>query len=162
LTGRQVALVLAAIAALVYFGLARPLRAQAAAYADAFGAARVERHDAVARVTELQRRSEARARAVAALKGAAGDPAGTTRAVRGSVARAVERSRATRPQLTIRPGSNGVEVKVSARGPAADVLDLAGQLARTEHGVVLQRVSFARSAGTVSLTVEGLGIAGTR
>ena len=157
----QAALVCAAVAALLYFGVARPLRAQASAYSDAFGAARIERRDAATRLSDLQRRSQARARAVAAVKGAAGDPAVTTRAVRRSVAQAVEGSRAG-VHLAIRPSANGVAVNVTARGPAADVLDLAGQLARPEFGVVLERVSFTRSAGAVGLRVDGLGIAGTR
>ena len=142
--------------------MARPLRAQASAYSDAFGAARIERRDAATRVSDLQRRSQARARAVTAVKGAAGDPAVTTRAVRRSVAQAVEGSRAAGIHLAIRPSAKGVDVNVTARGPAADVLDLAGQLARPEFGVVLERVSFTRSGGAVGLQVEGLGIAGTR
>jgi hypothetical protein len=160
-TARAAALVMAAAAALLYFAVARPLRAQAAAYADAFGAARLDRREASAHVSDLQRRSQARARAVAAVKGAAVDRAVTTRAVRRSVAQAVEGSRAD-VHLAIRPSADGVDVNVTARGPAADVLDLAGRLARPEFGVVLERVSFTRSAGAVGLQVEGLGIAGTR
>jgi hypothetical protein len=156
------ALVMAGVAALLFFGVARPLRAQAAAYAHAFFAARGERRDALARLTELQRRSQARARAVAAVKGAAGDPAVTTRAVRRSVAQAVEGSRDAGVHLVIRPSANGVEVNVTARGPAAAVLDLTGQLARPEFGVVLERVAFTRSAGAVALHLQGLGIAGHR
>jgi hypothetical protein len=162
MSSRAAALVIAGAAVVLYFGVARPLRAQASAYADAFGAARVERHDASARLADLQRRSQARARAVAAVKGAAGDPAGTTRAVRRSVAQAVEGSRAAGVHLAIRPSANGVDVNVTARGAAADVLDLTGQLARPEFGVVLERVSFTRSAREIGLQVEGLGIAGTR
>ena len=158
---RWAALLIAVVAAVLYFGVARPLRAQASAYADAFGAARVERHDATTRLSALQRRSQARALAVAAVKGAADDPAVTTRAVRRSVAQAVEGSRAAGVHLAIRPSSNGVDVNVSAHGRAADVLDLTGQLARPEFGVVLERVSFTRSAGEVALQVQGLGIAGT-
>jgi hypothetical protein len=162
MSSRLAALVIAVVAAMLYFGVARPLRAQASAYADAFGAARVERRDASARLSDLQRRSQARARAVAAVKGAADDPAVTTRAVRRSVAQAVEGSRAAGVHLAIRPSGNGVEVSVTARGPAPEVLDLTGQLARPEFGVVLQRVSFARTGGEVGLQVQGLGIAGTR
>jgi len=162
MNSRWGALVIVVVAAVLYFGVARPLRIQAAGYADAFGAARVERRDVTTRVADLQRRSQARARAVAAVKGAADDPAVTTRAVRRSVAQAVEGSRAGGVHLAIRPSANGVDVNVSARGRAADVLDLTGQLARPEFGVVLERVSFARSAGDVGLQVQGLGIAGTR
>ena len=114
------------------------------------------------RLAELQRRSQARARAIAAVKGAADDPAVTTRAVRRSVAQAVEGARATGVHLAIRPGVKGVDVNVSARGSAGAVLDLTGQLARPEFGVVLERVSFTRSAGEVGLQIDGLGIAGTR
>lgn len=162
MNSRMAALVIAVVAAALYVGVARPLRTQASAYADAFGAARVERRDATARLAELQRRSQVRARAVAALMGAFRDPAVTTRAVRRSVAQAVEGSRAAGVHLAIRPSHQGVDVNVTARGPAADVLDLAGQLARPEAGVVLERVSFMRSAGEVGLQVRGLGIAGTR
>ena len=156
------ALAMTGLAAVLYFGVARPLRARASADADAFGAARVERRDASVRLSEVQRRSQARARAVAAVKGAADDPAVTTRAVRRSVAQAVEGSRAAGVHLAIRPGVTGVDVNVIARGSAADVLDLTGQLARPEFGVVLERVSFARSGREVGLQVQGLGIAGTR
>ena len=162
MSSRAAAFMLAAAAAVLHFGVARPLRAQASAYADAFGAARIERRDASTRVSELQRLSQARARAVAAVKGAAGDPALTTRAVRRSVAQAVEGSRAAGIHLAIRPSASGVDVNVNARGPAAAVLDLTGQLARPEFGVVLERVSFTRSDGSVGLQVLGLGIAGTR
>lgn len=162
MSSRPVAFVIAGVAAVLYYGVARPLRAQASADADAFGAARVERRDASARLAELQRRGQARARAVAAVKGAAGDPAVTTRAVRRSVAQAVEGSRAAGVHLAIRPSGNGVEVTVTARGPAAAVLDLTGQLARPEFGVVLERVAFTRSAGEVGLHVQGLGVAETR
>lgn len=162
MSARTAALLMAVGAAVLYFGVSRPLRAQAGAYADAFGAARVERRDATLRLSELQRRNQARARAVAAVKGAAGDPAATTRAVRRSVAQAVEGSRATGVTLAIRPRDDGVAVDVSARGEAPDVLDLTGQLARPEFGVVLEQVAFTRSDGEVGLRVQGLGIAGTR
>lgn len=157
---RAAALLLAGVAVILYFGVARPLRAQAAAYADAFGAARVERRDATMRLAEMERRSQIRARAVAALTGAHRDPAVTTRAVRQSVARAVEGSRTAGVHLAIRPSPRGVDVSVNARGAAPDVLDLAGQLARPEFGVVLGRVAFTRSDGAVALQVQGNGIAG--
>jgi hypothetical protein len=156
------ALAMAALAVVLYFGVARPMRARAGADADAFGAARLVRRDTAAMLSELQRRSQARARAVAAVKGAADDPAVTTRAVRRSVAQAVEGARAAGLHLAIRPGRKGVDVSVTARGSAADVLDLTGTLARPEFGVVLDRVTFTRSSGDVGLQLDGLGIAGTR
>lgn len=162
MNARTAALAMALLAALLYYGAARPLRARASADADAFGAARLVRREASVRASELQRRSQARARAVAAVKGAADDPAATTRAVRRSVARAVEGGRAAGVQLAIRPGVKGVEVNVNAHGSADDVLALTGSLARPESGVVLGRVSFTRSAGVVGLSVDGLGIAGTK
>jgi hypothetical protein len=162
MSSRPAALVIAVVAAMLYFGVARPLRAQASASAEEFGVARIERRDATARLSELQRRRQARARAVAAVKGAAGDPAVTTRAVRRAVAQAVEGSRAAGVHLAIRPRADGVDVTVTAHGPASAVLDLTGQLARPEFGVVLERVSFTRSSGEVGLHVQGLGIAGAR
>ena len=162
MNARVIALAMIALAAALHFAAARPLRAQAAADADAFGAARVARRDATSRLAALQRRNQARSRAVAAVQGAAEDPAATTRAVRRSVAQAVEGARAKDVHLAIRPGRAGVEVAVTARGSAEDVLDLTAALARPESGVVLDRALFQRSEGEITLSVQGLGIAGTR
>ena len=162
MSARTAALLMAAGAAALVFGVARPQRTLAGGYADAFGVARVERREATLRLSEMQRRNQARARAMAAVKGAAGDPTITTSAVRRSVARALEGSRASGVSLTIRPGDRGVDVKVTARGRALDVLDLTGQLARPEYGVVLASVTFTRAEGEVGVQVQGLGIAGTR
>src|SRR5687767_8029372 len=138
---------MAAVAAFLYIGVTRPMRARAAASADAFGAARVERHDLTARIAELQRRAHTRARAMAAVRGAGSDPAVTTRAVRQSVAEAVEGTRASGVRLGIRPSDAGIDVTVIARGSAADVVELTGQLARPEYGVVLERVTLTRDDG---------------
>jgi len=162
MSARVAALLMAVGAVVLYAGAARPLRAQAGAYADAFAAARLERREATVRLSALQRKNQARARAVAAVKGATEDPAVTTRAVRRSVAQAVERSRASGVTLAIRPRDAGVDVSVTARGRATDVLDLTAQLARPESGVVLEYVAFTRSDGEVGLKVQGVGIAGTR
>jgi hypothetical protein len=162
MTMRAAALAMIAAAVLLFFAAARPLRARVAADADAFGDARLVRREVVARVAALQRRNQARARAIAAVQGAAEDPAETTRAVRRSVAQAVEGSRAEGLHLAIRPGARGVDVAVNARGSVADVLDLTAALARPEFGVVLDRVSFTRSGNEIALSVQGIGIAGTR
>lgn len=159
---RAGALLVAAIAVGLHVGVTRPMRARAAAYADAFGAARVERQDLTQRLAELQRRSRARARAMAAVAGAGSDPAVTTRAVRQSVAEAVRGSRASGVRLSIRPSDAGIDVSVLARGSATEILDLTGQLARPEFGVVLERVTLTRDDGRVNLQLKGLGIAATR
>ena len=57
MSSRWAALVIAGVAAVLCLAVARPLRAQAAAYADAFGAARVERR-AIRATSALQRRSQ--------------------------------------------------------------------------------------------------------
>jgi hypothetical protein len=147
------------LAAVLYFAAALPLRREAAETADAFGRARVLRHDAAARVAAVERRREARARAVAAVTEAVGDPATRTRAVRRSVSQVLERSRAAGVSLAIRPGAQGVDVTISARGSADDVVRLAGELARPDVGVVLGRVQLNRSSPGVNVVVEGLGVA---
>ena len=162
MSARAAAILIAGLAAVIQLGVARPLRARAGAYADAFGAARVERQEVRTRLSELERRHQARARAVAAVKGAAGDPAVTTRTVRQSVAQAVAGSRASGVNLTIRPSTAGVDVNVTARGNAAEILDLTSHLSRPTSGVVLDRVSLTRVDGRVALQVTGLGIAETR
>jgi hypothetical protein len=161
-TARAIALAMIVIAAALHFAVARPLRAQATADADAFGAARLARRDATTRLAALQRRTQARARAVAAVQGAADDPAATTRAVRRSVAQAVEGARARGVHLAIHPGRKGVDVTVTARGSVDEVLDLTAALARPEFGVVLERASFQRLDRDIAVSVQGLGIAGTR
>ena len=162
MTARTAALLMLLAAAILHLAVARPLADRAGAHADAFGAARVARQELTVRHAEMQRRSVARARAMAAVQGASADPVLTTRSVRQAVARAVEGSRATGVQLAIRPSDAGIDVSVVARGAAADVLDLTGKLARPEFGVVLERVSLARSDGTVTVQVRGLGVAATR
>ena len=162
MTVRTVALLMLLAAAILHLAVARPLSDRAGAHADAFGIARVARQEVTVRHAEMQRRSLARARAMAAVKGANADRDLTTRAVRQSVARAVEGSQASGVQLSIRPSEAGIDVNVMARGDAADVLDLAGKLARPEFGVVLERVSLARSDGKVTVQVKGLGVAATR
>jgi hypothetical protein len=160
-TARAAAAAMILASLLLYFGAAVPMRARAAATLDEFGRARVRRHDAMARAASLERRNQARARAVAAVKGAAADPEAATRAVRRSVAQVLERSRAGGVHLAIRPGAGGVDVTVSAHGPAADVLQLTGALARPDVGVVLERVQMSRTPGEVTLQVQGAGVAGS-
>jgi len=162
MTARMVALLMLLAAAILHLAVTRPLSDRAGAHADAFGVARGERQEATIRHAEMQRRHLARARAMAAVQGASADPDLTTRAVRQSVARAVEGSRASGVQLAIRPSEAGVDVSVNARGDAEDVLDLTGKLARPEFGVVLERVSLARSDGKVTVQVKGLGVAAAR
>ena len=94
MTSRVAAAVMVVLAALLYFAAALPMWREAAEAADAFGRARLERHDAAAHVAALERRREARARAVAAVADAGSDPAMSTRAVRRSVSRVIERWRA--------------------------------------------------------------------
>jgi hypothetical protein len=148
-----------ALAAVLYFAAAVPMRREAAAAADAFGRARTERRDALARAGALERRNQARAQAVAAVTGAPADAAMAARAVRGSVSRVLAGSRVRGVHLVIRPGARGVDVTVSARGSVDDVLRLTGELTRPAVGVVLERVQLARGAGEVSLQVVGLGVA---
>jgi len=158
-TSRVAAAVMLLLAAALYFVAALPMWREAAAAADAFGRARIERHDAAARVAALERRRQARARAVSAVTEAGGDPATSTRAVRRSVSQVLERSRTSGVSLNIRPGAQGVDVAITARGAADDVLRLAGDLARPEVGVVLGRVQLTRASPGVSVVLEGLGVA---
>jgi hypothetical protein len=150
---------MAVLAAVLYFGVTVPTRRQAAMTADAYGRARVERQEAMGRLAALQRRLEARGRAVSAATGAGADPATTTRAVRLAVSRVLESSRARGVQLGIRPGSEGVDVSIQARGAAHDVLRLAGELARPEVGVVLGSVQMVRAGDTVAVQIQGHGVA---
>ena len=150
---------MAVLAAVLYVAATLPMRRQTAVAADAYGRARVERQEASSRLAALERRRQARARAVSAATDADGDPAATTRTVRLAVSQVLERSRARGVQLGIRPGAGGVDVSVRAEGPADDVLRLAGELSRPEVGVVLDVVQMTRAAATVTVQVQGRGVA---
>jgi len=158
-TTRVAAAVMVLLAAALYFAAALPMRREAAAAADAFGRARTLRHDATVRVAALERRRAARARAVSAVTEAGGDPAASTRAVRRSVSQVLERSGSSGVSLNIRPGAQGVDVTLSARGAVDDVLRLVGDLARPDVGVVLARVQLNRASPGVTVSVDGLGVA---
>jgi hypothetical protein len=151
---------MAALAAVLYFAMALPMRREAAAAADAFGHARTERREATARAAALERRNQARAQAIAAVGGAPADAAMAARAVRGSVSRVLAGARVGGVRLATHPGPRGVEVSVAARGSADEVLRLTGELARPEIGVVLERVQLSRSPGAVGVQVVGLGVGG--
>ena len=153
------ALLMAVLAAGLHLAFTVPTRRQAAMTADAYGRARIDRHEAAGRLAALQRRQEARARAVSAATESSADPATATRAVRLAVSRVLEASRARGIQLGIRPGAEGVDVSINAQGSADDVLRLAGDLARPDVGVVLGLVQMTRGAGAVAVQVQGRGVA---
>jgi hypothetical protein len=157
-TRRLAALALAALAAVVHFAFTVPTRREVAMTVDAYGRARVDRHAAAGRLAALERRRDARAKAVSAANAAA-DPAATTRAVRLAVSRVLETSGAGGVHLGIRPGPEGADVAVTARGSADDVVRLAGDLARPEVGVVLGLVQMTRSADLVGVQIQGRGVA---
>jgi hypothetical protein len=145
------------LAALLYAGVALPLRARAAAARDAYADARRDRQQAQAALLPLERREAVRRQAQAAFAEAATREGGAAAALRRSVLGALDGSAASAVRLGVRPSPVGPTVRVSAVAPYAEGLRIAGDLARPATGLVLQRVTLEPHRGDrrqVGLEVE--------
>lgn len=152
-------LLLAATAA-VYWGVAVPLQRKAAAAAEDYRRARDERRAARSRLGEIQRRESALRRAAppaAVATALARDPVGETR--RGIVS-SLEGAGLSGVRLAVAPGAPpaAAQVRLSADGPFATVVRVAGELVRPGSGVILERLRLSGQDGRVSLRLEGAGL----
>jgi hypothetical protein len=153
---RWIAGVLVALGIVLYAAVAVPMRRQAQAAADDYRRARDEARDMRARLARLERRDAAHLRAASALAGAT--PAGTVRTVRRSVVQTLLSARVSGVRLGVtaaRPPF-AARVHLTAVGSFPEVVALAGQVARPETGVVLERVRFGPRADGVTLDLEGV------
>jgi hypothetical protein len=149
---------LLAVTAGVYLGLTMPLRAKAAAAADAYARARDERRAAQARLGEIRRRESALRRA--APKGSPAlsrDPVGHTR--QGIVA-ALAGTGLSGVRLGVRPASAPAvaQVRLAAEGPFAEVVRLTGDLVRPGTGVVLETFHLTGRDSRLAVRLEGVGL----
>jgi hypothetical protein len=147
-TARQGALALLAMAALLYFGLARTQQGAAAAAADDYRRARNERlqtqKDLARAAAQAARRQ--RAHDIIAAHGT-GKP--TLSGVRRFVLDSLERYPVSAVQLELRSGQgpNPARVHVTAEGRLADLVAVSGHLTRVGSGLVLGRTQLTRGTG---------------
>jgi hypothetical protein len=162
---RVLAMALLLAAGFGYAGLAVPARRDAASVQDEYARARDERQRLRARLAELERRSQARARAPAAIGGAPGRPSTAQGGARGrelpaSVRRAVlgvvDGAHLSGVQLSVSAGRSpvGAKVRLTAEGRFADLVPLAGRLTSGPPGLVLERVRMSPKEGRVVADVE--------
>jgi hypothetical protein len=157
---RWLAALLVAAAGGLYVAVGLPMQRQATAAADEYKRARDEARDIRARLARLERRDAAHARAAAALPAAA-TPADTVRAVRRVVVQALQEAKVAGVRLGVSSARApyAARVRLSAEGPFAQVVSLAGLLARPDRGLVLERVRFAPRGDRVGLDLEGITLA---
>ncbi|PYQ48892.1 MAG: hypothetical protein DMF78_20110 [Acidobacteria bacterium] len=154
---RWLAALLVAAGLGLYAAVGAPMQRQATAAADEYKRARDEARDIRARLARLERRDAAHARAAAALPAAA-TPADTVRAVRRVVVQTLQEAHVSGVRLGVSAARApyAARVRLSAAGPFAQVVSLAGLLARPERGLVLEKVRFSPRGETVSLDLEGV------
>ena len=147
----------------LYGAVALPMQRQAAAAADDDRRARDEARDIRLRLARLERRDAAHVRAAAALEGAA-SPGETVRAVRRSVVQDLQDAHVSAVRLGVsasRPPF-AARVRLSAEGRFAEVVRLAGMVARAEKGVMLERVRLSPRGDVVAFELEGITLGPAR
>jgi hypothetical protein len=156
---RLAAVLVLALAAGTYFGVAVPLRTRAAATRAEFAHAREERRQTRARLVSLERGRAARERAAALLASARATSGDASGVVRRAVVGALEGARVSDVRLSVRPGRPpvGAAVTLSADGRFTEVMRLLASLARPETGLVLESVQLLSRPSSLTLQLQALG-----
>lgn len=160
MTARIFGLVLLLGASLGYVGLVRPARHELAVVQDDFARSREERDRLRARLADLERRVQVRARITAAgPEPGRGDSAGR---LRNAVLRVVDSSRVSRVSLSVSAGRVPVAAKVhlTAEGRFADLVPLTGRLVSGPPGLILERLRLTPAAGRVVADLQGFRLEG--
>jgi hypothetical protein len=161
MTARIVGFVLLVGASLCYVGLVRPGRRDLAVIQDDFARSRDERERLRARLADLERRVQVRARITAAgLEPGRGDSAGR---LRNAVLGVVDASRVSGVTLSVSAGRVPVAAKVhlTAEGRFADLVPLTGRLVSGPPGLILERLRLTPAAGRIVADLEGFRLEGT-
>lgn len=147
-------------ALLLHVGVSVPVRANARVAADGFRDARRERRHLETRLASLERRESARQRAALAFSSSGSE--GTVGAVRRAVVTALDGAPVSGVKLGVRPmrAPRGAGVRLVVEGPFAEVLRLAGQLARAGSGLILEQVRLSRRPGRVALELQAFVLEG--
>ena len=157
---RTVGSVLLLGAGLGYAAIVVPARHELTAAQDGFAQARDERQRLRARVAELERRVQVRARVAAAPpESGRGESAGR---LRRAVLSEVEGSRVSGVQLSVSAGRAPVAAKVHLilEGSFPDVLPLTGRLVSGAPGLVLERLRLSPKDQRVVADLEGFRMEG--
>jgi len=160
MTARIVGLVLLLGAFLCYFGLVRPARRELAVVQDDFARSRDEREVLRARIADLERRVQVRARITAAgPQPGRGDSAGR---LRNAVLRVVDASHVSGVTLSVSAGRVPVAAKLhlTAEGRFADLVPLTGRLVSAPPGLILERLRLTPAGGRIVADVEGFRLEG--
>jgi hypothetical protein len=161
MTTRPLALLIAALAAVVYFGFALPARRAAADLGDEYRRARERRREAAQRLSRTGR--EDLSRLARRTPVSAGEP-GTEAliALRRSVLESIKASRVSTVHLSVGPGRSPVvaTVHLTAQGRFEDVVSLSAAVAPAGSGIVLGRVRFSPSADAILLDLDALSLGG--
>jgi hypothetical protein len=160
MTARIVGFVLLLGALLCFVGLVRPARHDLAGVQDDFARSREERERLRARMAELERRVQVRARITGAgLEPGRGDSTGR---LRNAVLRVVDAARVSGVTLSVSAGRVPVAAKVhlTAEGRFADLVPLTGRLLSGPPGLVLERLRLTPAAGRIVADLEGFRLEG--
>jgi hypothetical protein len=160
MTARIAGLVLLLGASLCYVGLVRPARRDLALVQDDFARSRDERERLRARMADLERRVQVRARITAAgPEPGRGDSASR---LRNAVLRVVDASRVSGVTLSVSAGRVPVAAKVhlTAEGRFADLVPLTGRLVSGPPGLVLERLRLTPVAGRIVADLEAFRLEG--
>lgn len=157
---RVAAVLMLALAGLVYAGMTARWQRRAALAADAYRAARHERREAQLRLAQMQRRESALRRASPVRTAAPGAPADPVGATRQGIVASLQGAGVSGVRLAVRPGTPpaAAEVQLTLEGPFKDVVHLSGELVRPGTGVVLDRFHLSAHDARVAMTLKGTGL----
>jgi hypothetical protein len=156
---RPAALLLAATAAVVYFGLALPARRAAADLGDEYRRIRERRREAAQRLSRTER--EGLGRLVRRTQASTREPpTDALMSLRRSVLKSIQASGVSNVRLSVNPGRGPVAgtVHLSAEGRFDEVVSLSGAVAPPGSGIVLARVRISPAADTIALDLDALSL----
>ncbi len=151
MTRRTIALVLLAVATVVFVSVALPARRDRTAAQEAYGLARAERQRLSVRLADLDRRTSEDQGATAA------DGAAAVRALRLAALQATEGLEVSRVSVSSTANARGAIAargQLVAEGGFVDALRLTRRLAAPSSGLLLQRVSLGMAGGAVRVEAD--------
>jgi len=160
---RLAAVALCLLAALVYVGIGRPARLALPGARQELARVGNERERLRARFVEIERHESARARMATVFATASGDRADVANELRQSLVAVLDGSSATDVRLSVAKAEPPVaaQARISASGSFAELVRLAGRLARP-GGLVLEEIRLGATLSGVSLKLDGIALEAKR
>jgi hypothetical protein len=151
------------LSALVYAGIGRPARLALPAARQELARVGDERERLQARLLEIERHESARARMATVFAAASGDRADVANELRQSLVAVLDRSSAKDVGLSVARAEPPVaaQARISASGSFAELVRLAGRLARP-GGLVLEEIRLIATPSGVSLRLDGIALEAKR